>query len=125
MRTARQGLGAAGERLARQHLVRQGYEILETNVRLAGLGEIDIVARDGDTLAFVEVRTRRGQGYGSPEDSLTDAKRARLAALAQAWLELRQQESLPWRVDLVAVQLSLSGGVERLEIVKDVVEDLA
>ena len=117
---------APGERLARQHLVRQGYEILETNIRLAGLGEIDIVARDGDTLAFVEVRTRRGQGYGSPEDSLTDAKQVRLAALAEAWLEVRQQESP-----------ALAGGpggraaqpaaarVERLEIVKDVVEDLA
>ena len=125
MRTAKQGLGATGERLAREHLVRHGYEILETNVRLTGLGELDAVARDGDTLVFVEVRTRRGEGYGSPEESLTEAKQARLAALAQAWLEMRQQESLPWRVDLVAVQMSLRGRVERLEIVKDVIEDMA
>ena len=125
MRTAKQGLGATGERLAREHLVRHGYEVLESNVRLPGLGEVDIVAKDGAMLVFVEVRTRRGEEYGSPEDSLTDAKRARLAALAQAWLELRHQESLPWRVDLVAVQMSLRGRVERLEIVKDVVEDLA
>lgn len=125
MRTAKQGLGAAGERLARAHLVRNGYEILETNVRLPGLGELDIVARDGGTLVLVEVRTRRGEEYGSPEESLTDAKRARLAALGQAWLERQQRIETPWRVDLVAVQLGLHGKLERVEIVKDVVEDMA
>ena len=125
MRTARQGLGAAGERLARQHLIRHGYEILEANVRFAGLGELDIVAREGGTLAFVEVRARRGEGYGSPEDSLTDAKQARLAALAEAWLEARGQIGAAWRVDLVAIQMDVHGRLDRLEIVRDVVEDTA
>ena len=125
MRTARQGLGSTGERLAREHLVRHGYAIVATNVRFPGLGELDIVAREGDTLVFVEVRTRRGEGYGSPEESLTDAKRDRLASLAEAWLQANHEEASRWRVDLAAVQMNVHGRVERLEIVRDVVEDRA
>jgi putative endonuclease len=123
MGIARKGLGAAGERLARRHLERQGYEILAANVRFAGLGELDLVARDGGFLVFVEVRTRRGDGFGSPEDSLSDGKRARLAALAAAWLEDHGDETSPWRVDLVAIEMDAHGKVVRTEIVRDAVED--
>lgn len=123
MRTPRQGLGDAGERLAQQVLGRHGYRIQEVNRSFDGLGELDIVAQDGDCLVFVEVRTRRGDSYGTPEDSLTPRKRSRLVSLANAWLEANGAESKPWRIDLVAVEMDRTGRLLRVEIVKNAVED--
>jgi putative endonuclease len=126
MRTPRQGLGATGERLAVEHLRRRGFRILDTNWRQPGLGELDIVAQDGDCLAFVEVRTRRGDLFGSPEESMTLRKRQRLALLAQAWLQANRPDALepPWRIDLVAVQMDSTGRLQRVELIQDVVEDV-
>lgn len=80
MTATRKSLGDFGEKYARAHLVKSGYVILATNVRLAS-GEIDIVAQDGEELGVVEVRTRRGDRFGSPEESVTLAKLERLANL--------------------------------------------
>ncbi|MDP3047051.1 MAG: YraN family protein [Chloroflexota bacterium] len=126
MQTPRQGLGAAGERLAVEHLRRRGYRILDTNWRDPVLGELDIVAQDGDCLVFVEVRTRRGDLFGSPEESMTARKQQRLVSLAQAWLQAnRPDDPEPrWRIDLVAVQMDSAGRLQRLEVVQDVVEDV-
>ncbi len=126
MRTPRQGLGAAGERLAVEHLRRQGYRILETNWRAPGLGELDIVAQDGECLVFLEVRTRRGDLFGSPEESMTPRKQQRLVALAQMWLqENRPNDPDPrWRIDLVAIQMDPAGRLQRVEVVADVVDDV-
>jgi putative endonuclease len=126
MRTPRQGLGAAGERLAVEHLRRRGYRILDTNWREPGLGELDIVAQDGDCLVGVEVRTRRGDLFGSPEESMTPRKQQRLASLVQAWLQAnRPDDPEPrWRVDLVAVQMDSTGRLQRLEVIQDSVEDV-
>jgi putative endonuclease len=125
MQTPRQGLGAAGERLAAERLRRLGYRILDTNWRQPPLGEMDIVAQDGECLVFVEVRTRRGDLFGSPEESMTPRKRQRLASLAQAWLQANRPDDLEprWRIDLVAVQMDSSGRLQRVEVVQDVVED--
>jgi len=126
MQTPRQGLGAAGERLAIEHLRRRGYRILDVNWREPGLGELDIVAQDGDSLAFIEVRTRRGDLFGSPEESMTPRKQQRLVSLAQAWLQAnRPDDPEPrWRIDLVAVQMNSAGRLQRVEVVQDVVEDV-
>jgi putative endonuclease len=126
MPTPRQGLGAAGERLAVEHLRRRGYRILDTNWREAGLGELDIVAQDGDCLVGVEVRTRRGDLFGSPEESMTPRKLRRLASLAQAWLQANRPDDREprWRVDLVAVEMDSAGKLQRLEVVQDIVEDV-
>ena len=85
---AAQALGALGERLAAEHLERRGCTILARNARLAG-GEIDLVALDRDTLAFVEVKTTRrcGRAPGTePLARLLPRQRARLRRLAGAWL---------------------------------------
>jgi putative endonuclease len=126
MKTPRQGLGAAGERLAAEHLRRRGYRILDANWRDPNLGELDIVAQDGDCLVGVEVRTRRGDLFGSPEESMTPSKQRRLASLTQAWLQANRPDDPDplWRVDLVAVQLDSAGRPQRLEVVQDVVEDV-
>jgi putative endonuclease len=106
----RRALGAFGEQHAAAHLQRHGYQLVARNWRCA-LGEIDLVARQGTTLVFVEVRTRRGASFGSPEESLTRAKRTRLVALAQAYLGHLATPPADWRIDLVAIDVDPVGRV--------------
>ncbi|NPA90405.1 MAG: YraN family protein [Chloroflexi bacterium] len=121
MSTTRQHLGHLGENLAVQALQERGYRILERNVRVPGIGEIDILAQDGDTLVIVEVRTRRGAPPFAPHDSVGPRKQAKLRTLAQTIAYAREWEG-PVRVDLVAVELRRNGTLRRLEIVRDIVE---
>jgi putative endonuclease len=118
--TARQKLGRKGEELARQLLQEKGYRVLESNYRCAA-GEMDIIARDGDYVAFVEVRTRRGQEFGTPEESVTPAKKARLIRVAQSYLQERDLENMDWRIDLVAIEMDERGQMLRLEIIPNAV----
>lgn len=115
-------LGSLGERLAGESLVRRGYVIVECGWRTAR-GEIDIVARDGDCWVFVEVKTRRGRSAGLPEEALTPRKAARLVELAQTYLAEHALGDVDWRLDLVAVELDVKGGVKRLDILPCVVTD--
>jgi len=117
---SRQRLGALGERLARRHLEEKGYCILDANFR-SPYGEVDMVARHGEHLVFVEVRTRRGRGFGTPEESLTPAKGERLVATAQSYLEAHPQPSGLWRIDVVAVELSPQGKLLRIEVIENAV----
>src|SRR6184192_267836 len=84
---ARQGLGRTGERLAAEVLLKQGYRILEQNFRCS-YGEIDLVAEDEHDLIFVEVKTRRGNAYGLPEEAVTARKRQKLVQVASYYLDL-------------------------------------
>lgn len=104
------GLGGAGERLALARLQSLGYELVETNWRCRW-GELDLVMRDGPTVVFVEVRTRRGEAHGTPEESVTGRKQERLVRLAEAWLSehCAEQELPDWRIDVVGVHLSPRG----------------
>jgi len=78
------------------------------------VGELDIVARDGGCLACIEVRTRRGQGLGSPEESITPAKQARLIALAEAYVQAHGWQG-DWRLDVVAIEIDKQGRTLRLD----------
>ena len=119
--TASQGLGAAGEQLARRHLEQQGYEFVTANWRRPH-GEIDLIMRDGDVLVFVEVRTRRSERVGSAEESVTPAQVTRLLRAAESFLaEQPALADLLWRVDLVAVTLTPSGAVSRLTHITDAI----
>lgn len=106
----KRGLGDAGERLALGRLRALGYALVEANWRCRA-GELDLVMRDGPTLVFVEVRTRRGEERGTPEESVTPVKQARLAALAERYLQDRYADAEPpdYRIDVVGVHLSASG----------------
>ncbi len=120
---ARKNLGDSGERVAALFLEQRGYTILARNFRTR-TGEMDLVARDADGLAFVEVRTRRGTALGAPEESLTPRKRARLLAVAQQFLERHDQwADCAWRIDFVAIQLGRRGEIERMEVIKGAVEE--
>ena len=87
----RHDLGRAGEQLAAEHLERLGYRILERNFRTRW-GELDIVAFDGRTLAFCEVKARRAGGRtGSPLEAVSRAKRAQVRRMAGRWLVERRE----------------------------------
>lgn len=118
--TGRQRLGQLGEMLAATELEQRGYTILARNWRCR-YGELDLVARDGDTLAAIEVRTRRSQTYGTPEESLTTAKQTRLAAAAQTYVQSVGWDG-PWRIDVVAIMIDPRGHVERLTVIANAVE---
>ena len=102
MTQSRRVLGETGEELAARYLEAQGLRLLERNVRLRG-GELDIVARDGPVLVFVEVRTRRGTRFGTPEESVDRRKQERLARLAREYLQDRRLSGVNCRFDVVSV----------------------
>lgn len=99
-------LGRRGEDLAHRFLRRQGYLIVARNYRLsAGDAEADIIAWDGDALAFVEVKSRSTEAFGPPERAIDAVKRAHLLRVAR---EYTRKSDTPWekvRFDLVAVVL--------------------
>jgi len=101
----RRHLGAFGERVAAAHLEAKGYRIRARNFRCRE-GEIDIVAEDGDCLVFVEVRTRRGDAFGTPAESVTAAKERRLLTVAKAYLQEHPDIPANQRIDVIAVELS-------------------
>ncbi len=112
---SRRSLGHFGEVLAEGHLRRLGYEIVERNWRCAR-GEIDLVAREGGDWVFVEVRTRQGQPRGAPEESLTRTKQRRLLQLAGLFLQEQGLDDVPWRIDVVAVDVDAMGRPTRVEV---------
>jgi putative endonuclease len=81
---AKDDLGRAGEQRAHAHLRACGFEVLDRNWRTTD-GELDVVARRGPALVFVEVKTRRSDGYGDPLEAVDARKRTRLWRLANAW----------------------------------------
>jgi putative endonuclease len=116
----KQKLGQRGEDIAAAHLGEQGYQILARNWRCPA-GELDIVAREGETLAFVEVRARRGDRYGTPEESITPAKQAKLVELAQTYLQENGLSDENWRIDVVALEMDRRGRVKRLNLIRNAV----
>jgi putative endonuclease len=109
----RHGLGRHGEDLAASHLAAKDYHILDRNWRCE-TGELDLVARDGPCLVFVEVRTRRGWAMGSPEESITAAKQARLISLGEAYVQAHDWAG-DWRIDVVAVEMDQRGRLLRVD----------
>ena len=110
---ARRAQGDAAEERACRHLDRSGFTIVERNFRTRG-GEIDIVARKGDLLVFVEVRSRGDAGFGTPEASVTPAKRRRIVSAARGYLSTVPPST--WRearFDVIAIEGSGDAAVLR------------
>jgi putative endonuclease len=114
---ANKPLGDRGEQLAADHLVRAGWTVLSRNFRL-GRKEIDLVARRGEVVAFVEVKTRAGLGYGHPLEAITARKRREIHQVAAAWIDRHGRPDDVYRFDAVAILLP-SGGEPRIEHVED------
>lgn len=104
MTTAQQrsALGQYGEARAARHLIEQGMVVLDRNWR-CDLGEIDLVLRDGDLLVVCEVKTRSSNDYGTPLESVTPVKAARLRRLAARWAHEHEVRCKGIRIDLVGV----------------------
>jgi putative endonuclease len=120
----RKQLGRLGEDEAAQRLAALGWQIVARNWRTRR-GEIDIIARDGDFLVFVEVKTRRAQPggdpyLGRPEEAVTAKKQLQLARMAEEYLH-EMRWSGPWRADVVAIELDGRGQVARLAHYRDAV----
>ena len=113
---SRRSTGQRGEEIAAEHLRGLGYEILARNVRTR-YGEIDIVARDGDCLVFVEVKTRRSLALGAPEESVDGRKLAQVTALAEAYLATLAEQPANCRIDVVAVELGPGGNTRRVSVI--------
>jgi putative endonuclease len=99
-------IGNYGERVAGSFLRRHGYTVLTRNYKVTG-GEIDLVCRHGTMLVFVEVRTRAGEAFGRPAESIDARKEDALRLAARRYLELLRQDDITYRFDAVEVTLRL------------------
>ena len=102
MLNSRQRLGKNGEEAVAQYLKKNGYQILTKNYRCK-LGEIDLIARDGSDLVFIEVKTRSGLGYGSPAAAVTIRKQRQISRVAQCYLTEHKLFDSPARFDVISV----------------------
>ncbi|MBN1870317.1 MAG: YraN family protein [Candidatus Omnitrophica bacterium] len=98
-------LGQMGEEAAVAFLEREGYHILQRNFRNP-LGEIDIIAKEGDTICFIEVKTRKTDAFGSPLESITKAKQRKIMHVALSYLKGRERIEANARFDVVSVFLN-------------------
>lgn len=115
---ATDAVGQYGEKIVARSLEQDGWEVLARNWRTAR-GELDLIARDGDALVAIEVKTRRGLGYGSPLEAVTPAKVARLRQLVAAWLAEQPESFSQVRIDVVGVMIPRAGAPQ-LEHVRGV-----
>ncbi len=97
-------LGAYGEELAADFLMAKGYRIFERNFRCK-VGEVDIVAKDGSTVIFVEVKTRRSLSFGVPQLAVTAFKQRQIMKAALTWLSKHKLHDAAARFDVVAITL--------------------
>ncbi len=110
-------LGRLGEEAAVRHLEKRGYEILARGFR-SFRGEIDIVARDGESLVFAEVKARRSLAFGFPGDAVTPVKQARIRRIAEGYLLRHGLGDRPCRFDVLSVLIE-DGKARVVEHIRD------
>lgn len=118
----RKTTGILGEKIASRYLTEYGYHIIETNYRCRE-GEIDIIASKDDSLIFIEVRTKRSQLFGTPEESITAIKKQHLRAVANHYRETHKDIPSSWRIDLIAIELGKTDRIQRIELIENAIED--
>ena len=114
----RRRFGDWGEEYARRFLEGKGYSILESNYR-GKYGEIDLVAREGECLVFVEVKSRRTGAFGRPEESVTESKQQKLVQAALEYMQSNEMEEDEWRIDVVGIEAG--GARPRVRLVRNAV----
>ena len=119
MKNRRQKFGEKGEAIAVRQLKKAGYKIIDTNYRTQ-LGEIDIIAKEKDTIVFVEVKARRSVHFGSPKQAVTLQKQKKISMVALYYLKTIGQSSAKARFDVVAVIANRDE--PRVEIIKNAFE---
>lgn len=121
MTKARQTLGKTGEEIALRHLKGLGYRVLERNYRCP-LGEIDLIAHDGDCLVFVEIKTRRGNTIAEAKGAVGPIKQKKLARLALYYLKKMNSINTKSRFDVVAV--CINDNKQKIELIKNAFDAL-
>lgn len=116
----RQDLGQLGEELACVFLKKQGYKILGQNFRTRG-GEIDVIAKEGEMVVFVEVKTRISAAFGYPEEAIDERKQHKLAMTAEAYLAVHRLYEADYRIDAIGIEMEQDGRLKNLRHEKDVV----
>ena len=111
MTDPRRTLGARGEDVVAAWYRARGYAVLDRNWRVRE-GELDLVLRQGRTIVFCEVKTRRGDAFGTPFEAVTTTKQRRLRTLALRWLADREHRGGPMRFDVAAVRVAADGTAE-------------
>jgi putative endonuclease len=119
MLNQRQQFGRESESIAARYLKKQGYKILEQNYRTK-IGEIDIIARDKQTLVFVEVKARKSDRFGNPKWAVTPKKQRKISMIALYYLKLTKQSNVKARFDVVTI--SNEQDKPKVEIVKNAFE---
>ena len=119
MHTNKQIYGTKGEDLAVSFLEKKGYKIIERNYRMRG-GEIDIIALDNDTLAFIEVKARSTEEFGSPLEAITYRKLKTLTKTAQFYKIKHPKLPDMLRIDAVAISFDKNYEIKSIELVKNI-----
>lgn len=117
MLNQKQKLGRRGEDEAVSYLKKKGYIIIQRNYRCS-LGEIDIIAKEGKTLVFIEVRSRSSDRFGMPQESVNRSKMLKIYKVAQYYLKAVQKEEEPVRFDVLALLFDIENQLMRLEHIK-------
>ena len=117
METASQALGILGEKLASSFLRMKGYQIILKNYQTV-LGEVDLIARHGGVLTFIEVKTRRSTEMGDPLESITFHKKRQIVKVAQYYLKRYGIYDFPCRFDVVSILL-LPEKMPQIELIQD------
>lgn len=107
-------MGRAGEEAAAGHLKKKGLRIVKRNFRCR-MGELDIVARDGPCLVFVEVRTVAGSAFGTAQESVNRKKRDKIRQVAMYYIQSEKVRDVPLRFDVVAVTMDPGGRVLKID----------
>lgn len=107
-------IGKRGERLARDYLREKGYQIIATNYRCV-FGEIDIIAKIGDLIVFVEVKTRQSDRFGAPYEAVNWVKFDKFSRSAQLWSSQYNMGNLSQRLDIISIVLSDPPKIEHLQ----------
>jgi putative endonuclease len=115
-RTQNREVGKKGEEVALRFLKKNGYRILQRNY-VCKLGEVDIIAREKDTLAFVEVKTRTSTTFGPPQLAVNASKQMQLSKAALNFIKEKRLEEMKARFDVVAILLGPRG--EEIELIRD------
>jgi putative endonuclease len=116
MSKRKQEIGKKGETVAVRYLKKQGYRIVEQNYR-SKVGEIDIIARDKQSLVFVEVKTRSSRSFGSPKWAITPKKQKAISMAALYYLKMTNQNDVDARFDVVSIMLQ--GEDTQIELVRN------
>ena len=112
--------GQIGEDLAEKHLKTQGYKILEKNYRYSRIAEIDIIAKDKDTIVFIEVKTRSNLNFGHPFEAISKTKLQHIYQTGLFYLQNTKEKYKNYRIDIIGITIKSDEKTPKIEHIKNV-----